>query len=265
MFQDKVQVLWNRKIGPLYYKIGLGCGRGIADADPGQFIMLRLSGRIVPFLRRPFSIHRLIRNEDRTEGIEVLYRVVGECTQKLALLRPGDFVDVMGPLGKGFRIPDGVRRVFIAAGGIGVAPLLFLAFSLRKKQIDPSGCRIFLGGKTKTDLLCGEDFRSLGMAIHPTTDDGSSGEMCFVTHPLEAAVRKEPPEIIYACGPPGMLKCVVGIAEKFKVPCQISIESRMACGIGACLGCAVKGKELTEKYLHVCMDGPVFDAAAIEL
>jgi dihydroorotate dehydrogenase electron transfer subunit len=265
MFQNKVQILWNRKITPLYYKIGLRCGRELADADPGQFIMLRFVDQIVPFLRRPFSIHRLIQTDDRTEGIELLYKVVGECTRKMTFLRPGDAVDVIGPLGKGFGIPDRLQRVFIAAGGIGVAPLLFLAFSLRKKNVDPSGCRVFLGGKTKTDLLCGDDFRSLGMPVHQTTDDGSEGDRCFVTHPLEAAVRKDPPEIIYACGPPDMLKCVAGIAEKFKVSCQISVESRMACGIGACLGCAVRQKGASEKYFHTCLDGPVFDAASLEL
>jgi len=124
---------------------------------------------------------------------------------------------------------------------------------------------VFLGGRSKDDLLCSDDFLHMGMKIHITTDDGSVGNRCFVTHPLEIALEKNLPDIIYACGPLEMLKCVAGISEKHTVPCQISIETIMACGMGACLGCAVERKETSVSYMHVCLDGPVFDVRCIKL
>jgi dihydroorotate dehydrogenase electron transfer subunit len=99
----------------------------------------------------------------------------------------------------------------------------------------------------------------------PTTDDGSEGDQCLLTHPLEEAVRQRPPDLIAACGPPGMIACVGGIASRFGIPCQVSLEATMACGLGACLGCAVKPAGNEESYLHVCKDGPVFDIDAIDL
>lgn len=265
MIQGKVQVLWNNKIGPSYYRIGLKCDRGYSDAKPGQFIMLRLSDQIAPLLRRPFSIHRLITSDGGIKGIEILYKVVGKCTTRLSLCKNGDIVDILGPLGNGFSIPSNYNRIFIVAGGIGVAPMLFLVSFLKEKNIDVSAGKVFLGGRTKDDLLCKDEFLRCGMTVHITTDDGSAGERCFVTHPLETAVKETPPDIIYACGPLQMLKCVVNIAEKYEVPCQVSIETIMACGMGACLGCAVEGKETFAKYMHACVDGPVFDARKLKM
>jgi dihydroorotate dehydrogenase electron transfer subunit len=103
------------------------------------------------------------------------------------------------------------------------------------------------------------------MQVHTTTDDGSAGDQCLVTHPVEIALQESKPDIIYACGPLEMLQCVFGIAEKYQVPCQISMETRMACGLGACLGCAVARREASNQYLHACLDGPVFDTRAIIL
>jgi len=265
MYQEKVQVLCNKKAGPIYYKIGLKCHRGYLDAKPGQFIMLRLVDQTFPLLRRPFSIHKLIINKGAIEGIELLYKVVGECTRKLSGLKNGDVVDIVGPLGNGFIIPDNFHRIFLVAGGIGVAPMLFLASSLQKRNVDPLKCSVFIGGRSKTDLLCVDDFINLGIKVHITTDDGSVGDKSFVTHPLEIEVNKKKPDVIFACGPLEMLKCVVNIAKAHTVPCQVSIETIMACGIGACLGCAVESKETANKYKHACIDGPVFDAKILKL
>jgi len=264
MFQENVQILWNKKIGPSYYCIGLTCHEGYGMAKPGQFIMLRLPAKTAPFLRRPFSIHRIITTDDRATGIELLYKVVGDGTDKLSRCRQGDSADILGPLGNGFSVFDNYQRIAIVAGGIGVAPMLFLAIALQTKGVDLSKCTVFLGGNSTDDLLCRDDFNRLGMRIHITTDDGSTGDQCFVTHPLEMALEKNRADIIYACGPMEMLKCVVGIAAKHKIPCQISIETIMACGMGACLGCAVEKKDDASIYMHACMDGPVFDADALK-
>jgi len=265
MYQEKVQVLWNKKVGPVYYKIGLKCNRGYLNANPGQFVMLHLTGQNAPLLRRPFSIHQLIINKETIEGFEILYKVIGECTQKLSGLKTGDIVDIIGPLGNGFTISDNFNCIYLAAGGIGVAPILFMASFLKKKNVDLLKCKVFNGGRTKTDLLCVDDFNRLGIKVYATTDDGSAGDKGLVTHPLEIEVKKDRPDIIVACGPLEMLKSVVSVAESHSVPCQISIETIMACGIGACLGCAVEIKETQNKYKHACTDGPVFDAKTLKL
>lgn len=258
---EKTQVLWNRRVGSSYYKIDLKCGNKLTAASPGQFVMLRLADRAAPLLRRPFSIHRVIEGE----GIEILYRVVGECTGRLAEVKNGERVDIMGPLGKGFLLPEKSGGIFVVAGGIGVAPMLFLSeYILGKKMAGLSDVKVFLGARSKEDLLCRDDFSNLGLDVMITTDDGSEGDACLITSPVEAALKEKRPGVIFACGPQGMLKCLAGIAEKFNIPCQVSVESVMACGIGACLGCAVEGKD-ESSYLHVCMDGPVFNSREIRL
>jgi len=265
MYQEKVKVLWNSKVGPSYYRIGLTCHEGYSGATPGQFVMLRFPGQMTPFLRRPFSIHKLIPQKDRTLAIELLCKVVGEGTRKLSACKKGDMLDLLGPLGIGFSLSGHYQRVFIVAGGIGVAPMPFLASYLQTKGIDLSKCTVFIGGRSKDDLLCRDDFSRLGMKIHFTTDDGSQGDQCLVTHPLDMASRKRRPDVIYACGPLEMLKCVIGIADNLSIPCQVSIETIMACGVGACLGCAVEKNETPVSYLHTCLDGPVFESGAFKI
>jgi dihydroorotate dehydrogenase electron transfer subunit len=124
---------------------------------------------------------------------------------------------------------------------------------------------VFIGGRTKDDLLCRDDFVQLGLKVETTTDDGSDGDQCLVTHPLAVAVDQRRPDLIVACGPMAMLDCVIGIAEKHHIPCQVSIETMMACGMGACLGCAVEARVDQSGYLHACLDGPVFNAADLKL
>jgi len=260
MFQQRAEVMWNRQLSPLYYRMGLTCSTHYLQAKPGQFVMLGFIQQKDPLLRRPFSIHNLISPDGIIKGFEILYKVVGKATSKLAMQKPGDVVDVLGPLGTGFIVPPQAQRIYIAAGGIGVAPLVFLASHLSQKSIDLAGCQVFLGARTKKDLLCGDEFSRLGIVVHTTTDDGSAGDQCLVTHPLEVAVDRHLPDIIFACGPMDMLACIVDVAEKKGVPCQVSIETMMACGIGACLGCAVEGRTQSSTFLHACMDGPVFDA-----
>jgi dihydroorotate dehydrogenase electron transfer subunit len=226
--------------------------------------MLHLVGQINPLLRRPFSIHRLISKDGTIEALEVLYKVIGKCTKKLSMLVKGDIIDIIGPLGNGFITSHNHNNIFIVAGGVGVAPMLFLA-SYLQKNADLSKCTVFLGGRTKHDMLCKNDFLKLGMKVLITTEDGSAGRKGLVTDILETSIKKNRPDIIYACGPPAMLKSIALISETYLIPCQISIETIMACGIGACLGCVVESKKTPEKYLHACMDGPVFDTTMLNL
>ncbi len=264
MKQEIGKVLWNTIECSGYFRMGLAVSSAYADARPGQFVMIRFCDRMVPLLRRPFSIHRLIETEGGIRGFEILYKVVGQGTERLSECRKGDRLDILGPLGNFFRIPENARRFFIVAGGIGVAPMYFLTDWLRHKGIDLSECTVFIGGRSKDDLLCMNDFFSSGVhTVQIATDDGSAGNRELVTGPLERALRKSRPDMIFACGPLPMLKAVAGIAAEHGLPCQVSIETMMACGMGACLGCAVRKKEDSQKYLHACTDGPVFDAGHI--
>jgi len=260
-----VDVLWNNRVGPRLYNIGLACSPDFASAIPGQFIMLHVADRVDPLLRRPFSIHKLITRQTEVRGIELLYKVVGAGTDIMSRLNRGDGVNMLGPLGNGFYVAEHVKRVFVVAGGIGVAPMPFLIARLLEKSIDSSGCKVFIGGKSKADLLCVEDFTDLGIAVRTTTDDGSFGDQCLVTDPVEIEISRGRPDIIYACGPMQMLSCIIGIAEKHEIECQVSIETMMACGMGACLGCAVARRNDPQKYLHACLDGPVFDARFLDI
>lgn len=266
MNQQTATVLWNHPIGPNYFRLGLGCPRsGYADAVPGQFVMVRGNPSVIPLLRRPFSIAGLIGPGPRPEGIELLYRVIGQGTRHLSGLTPGQSVDLIGPLGRGFKWTAKAKTFYLAAGGIGVAPLLFLAHHLLRKGVEPGNCRLFLGGRTQADLLCREDFASLGVAVTATTDDGSEGLQCLITDPLEEAIQAKAPDLVCACGPHGMLQCVAGIVIRHQVACQLSLETMMACGLGACLGCAVPAADPQEKYRHVCIEGPVFEVNQVAL
>jgi dihydroorotate dehydrogenase electron transfer subunit len=265
MIQTNAQVLWNKKVAPDHYNIGLTCPDNFASAIPGQFVMLQLADRTDPLLRRPFSIHKLITQPGKLRGFELLYKVVGTATDLMSQLRPGDRVNILGPLGNGFFIGGQFRLAYVVAGGIGVAPMPFLISTLLDKSVDRSALSVFIGGKSKNDLLCIQDFIDLGLSVRTTTDDGSSGDQCLVTDPVEAEIAHHKPDIIYACGPMAMLSCVIGIAEKHGVDCQVSIETMMACGMGACLGCAIERRADPSKYLHACLDGPVFNANELNI
>lgn len=263
MVQQRAQVLWNQRVSTAYYRIGLKCRAGLGRIKPGQFVMLRIAEGIDPLLRRPFSIHRPIITDGRIQGIEILYKVVGKGTSLLSQRKRGDRIDVLGPLGSAFLLPEKVQRVFIVAGGIGIAPMVFLAAHLLESGLDPGNLMVYLGGRTKEDLLCVAEFEEMKLTVHTTTDDGSAGDQCLVTLPVESAAAGWRPELIYACGPLEMLKCVIDIAEAHSIECQVSIETRMACGMGACLGCAVAARDIPNHYYHACLDGPVFDTRSI--
>ena len=266
MIQQQATVLWNQQVGPACFRLGLSCPNGYEAAVPGQFVMVQIETTHTPLLRRPFSIFKLIGRPEQPEGVELLYKSVGRGTLRLAQLTPGCSVDLLGPLGRGFQLPAlPAGKSYLVAGGMGVAPIHFLAVHMKMKGLEPGECRLFLGGRSRDELLCREEFAALGMPVTVTTDDGSSGDQCLITDPLEVALKTEPPDGIYACGPHGMLQCVAGLATRFRVACQLSLETMMACGIGACLGCAVPRADGRQGYRHVCSDGPVFRVGDIEI
>jgi dihydroorotate dehydrogenase electron transfer subunit len=263
MHQTRATILYNNNIGPSYFQMGLTWSQ--KPAEPGQFVMVQVSDCAEILLRRPFSISALIKSQDDPVRIELLYKVVGRGTRLLSQCGKNDQLDILGPLGQGFYLKDFSGSHFFVAGGVGVAPIRFLAEYLADLGKDLRSCRLFLGGRSSTDLLCQKEFLRLGVPAILTTDDGSAGDQCLITHPVELALQHSRPKGIFACGPRPMLSCIAGMAQKYRIPCQVSIETMMACGMGACLGCAVASAKNPERYLHACLDGPVFNIDQITL
>lgn len=265
MHQEISVIKYNKPEKPGYFRAGLACVPEYNTARPGQFVTLRLPQFASPLLRRPFSIHRLIKSGDGAAGIEILYRLVGEFTRNLADARPGGRLDLLGPLGHGFTVSKDFGRVALIGGGIGIAPLVFLAESLADAGADLAGALACIGGRTENDILADDVFTQLGMTVVVTTEDGSLGEKGLVVAPLEHWLRTHIPDMIYACGPMPMLRVIGAMAHDKRLPCELSIETMMACGMGACLGCAVKTADAPDGYRHACIDGPVFSASQLLL
>lgn len=260
MPQENAKVIWNKAVSKNTMHMGLDCREACRDVLPGQFVMVRTGSRVDPLLRRPFSVHQAIKEQGEIIGIELLYKVVGSSTERMAGMKEGDELDLVAPLGQGFRLPEGVTKVMLVGGGIGVAPLMYLGSWLVEKGIAPSKIRVIIGGRNRDDVLCAERFSAMGMDVRLTSDDGSVGEKGLVTGLMETAMDQEKPDLVYTCGPHGMLHAVADICERRDTACQVSVETLMACGICACLGCAVHKRNDDGSYMHVCKNGPVFDA-----
>ena len=255
MKQLNVKVTENKRIAKGFYKMRLASAYLAKNSKPGQFVEIKCSEASTALLRRPLSVHRILNG-----GIEVLYEIVGKGTKSLSALEKGDSLDLIGPIGKGFESSGVKRPALLIAGGIGVAPLLSLAEKMAKKKIRPY---VMIGAKTASHILCEKEFKRLGCFVTVATEDGSKGHKGYVTDMMRhlLIVIRCKSSGIYACGPHPMLKAVSHIADTSGIPCQVSMEERLACGVGVCLGCPVKVK--SGGYKMVCKDGPVFDAKEI--
>lgn len=225
---------------------------------PGQFVMLRVKGKDFPFLRRPMSIYSLYPSADDLI-IELLYRVVGKGTFVISRSKPHDEIDILGPLGRGFDIFPNCKRVVLVAGGIGIAPLSFLGHHYRTNIANNPPQIICYVGAQRADLLVGLDrMGEICSDIRISTDDGSKGYHGLVTELFEHDIPlyNNSDSVVYSCGPFPMIKSLAETLRDQTIPCQVSVEERMACGVGACLGCAISVKS---GYKKVCSDGPVFD------
>lgn len=254
-------VISNQQISEQYYKLTLAAEQIAAQAKAGQFVMLQVNKGYDPLLRRPFALHRWHSNGE----IEILYQVRGKGTTLMTQLCPGEYVDILGPLGNGFWLPEDMPQVILVAGAIGVAPLLAWAQELLNKHgVFAKQILVMLGGRTRDDLLAVSDFAALGIDVRVITEDGSLGQAGLVTELLENYLQSFPAPI-FACGPSGMLKAVTVLAQQYDVPCQLSLEAFMACGVGACQGCVIKTKDGQGgfAYQRVCKEGPVFEAKDI--
>ncbi len=252
-YQIKSKILSNKKLGRECYLMEFEAAPIARTAKPGQFIHLRCSDGVVPLLRRPFSIHKVNR---RT--IYILYRLVGRGTEFLAGKKAGEYLDVVGPLGNGFSYSRSkTANSVLVAGGMGVAPLLMLARELIRYQTKVN-ILVLIGARTKKLILCEKDFKDLGIKVKISIE-GSSSRQGVVTDLLGgvlSAGRYPSSTVIYACGPKKMLKKLAEISGRYGITAQASLEGNMACGVGACLGCAISTKT---GYQRVCTEGPVFN------
>lgn len=232
-----------------------------SQAKAGQFLEIRVIDEIQPLLRRPISIYNMDKENDL---VEFIFQVKGKGTEILAKRNVGEELDIIGPLGYGtFEIKD-YNKVAIIGGGIGTYPL----YELAKELKDKSDVTMYMGFRNKELVTLEKEFEEVCNRLVLTTDDGSYKEKGFAINYLKEDIKKERPDIIFACGPLPMLKAVRDLSIAENIQCQISLEERMGCGIGACLGCAVKTAKSPKdapEYIHVCKAGPVFNANEVEI
>ncbi|MGI5838396.1 MAG: dihydroorotate dehydrogenase electron transfer subunit [bacterium] len=241
-----------------YCRLRLAAPALAAEARPGQFVQVRCGATSDPLLRRPLSLHGI----DRGRGeVVLLFNVTGRGTELLSRKEPGETVDLIGPLGNGFRIDPAIRRAVVVGGGIGIAPFPPLLEELAAGGTDVTA---LAGMRTAALLPLCRWLRQPGVKFREATDDGSCGYAGTVTGLLEELLAAGGTELIYACGPRGMLREVARLADRYGVPAQVSLEERMGCGLGACLSCVCQVKT-AEGFAHkrVCQDGPVFAAAEV--
>lgn len=220
------------------------------QAVPGQFVNVQVSLQAAPLLRRPFGVAEV----DADNGtLTMIYRIIGEATQLLAKVEVGNTLSIIGPLGHGFDLK--AKKPLLIGGGLGLAPLVYLA-----KSFCPAPVEILMGGRTEKELFWTEIYENLCEAIHITTDDGTKGTKGTVIALLPQLLATGGYDCVYVCGPEPMMKAVAEAAAAAGVPCQVSLEKYMACGLGACLSCSCGG---VHKRLKVCTDGPVFWAQEV--
>ncbi|MEW6183725.1 MAG: dihydroorotate dehydrogenase electron transfer subunit [Bacillota bacterium] len=253
----EVEVVTQRKVATDCYRLEIYAPEVAAAAQPGQFLMVKTGFTLDPLLRRPLSVNTV----DRTRGlVKILYRVVGRGTSLMAGKKLGRRMNILGPLGNGFTIPSKGSFV-VVAGGLGIAPLLFLVQRLRALGNEVT---VFYGAQNKYQLLLMDELSGLRVNLVTATNNGSSGYKGTVVDLLRAQ-GIPPAEIVYAAGPPPMLKALSGLlGEAGVLWAEVTLEERMGCGVGACRGCAVKiAGEEGPTYKRVCHDGPVFRAEEV--
>ena len=268
--QLSVSVLFKEKLREKIFRLTLTSPLISKKAKPGNFVHIKVGSNGYPLLRRAFSIHRAQKDKN---SFDILFKVVGKGTEILSKVIPGETLDILGPIGNSFSLPQRKKEIMLVAGGMGIAPLWFLFTQLAKifkSEFGSSGqdkLTFFLGAKSKKELLYLEKLKMMGVRLIVSTDDGSLGIKGQVTDVFLNAIKRRNEDhrnlAIYSCGPQMMLEKMSEMAKRLNLSCQISLETHMPCGVGACWGCVVKLKDGT--YKRVCVDGPVFDAREVDL
>ncbi len=270
LYQIRCTVHENPRLARDTYRIRLHAPTLAQAIRPGQFLMLRLPDTTDPLLGRPFALYDTVLDaQGQPAAVDVVYLVIGKMTSRLAQLRPGDTVDAWGPLGNGFPQLDGLEHVGLVAGGIGQTPFLAYVRELlgqrgyggRPARRGVREVSLYYGVRT-ADLAAGvEDFRAAGAVVYLASDDGALGFRGYVTQLLE---QQPPTQHLVGCGPEPMLHALTALAKRWNVPCHVSLETPMACGVGICFSCVTRVRTAGGwDYRRVCVDGPVFDAAEL--
>ena len=268
-------ILENEKIARDTYRLRLKCPSIARQMLPGQFVMLRLPESDDPLLGRPLALYDVVVDASgESMGLDIVYLVVGAMTGRLAECQPGGQLEAWGPLGNGFS-PRACGHLVMVAGGIGQTPFLALAKERLGKQRfgDPPRAASTVArttlcyGARSAEYLAGvDDFAAVGVDVLTSTDDGSAGHHGLVTALLETVFGESSDDCrVVCCGPEPMMEATARIAAARDVPCEVSLETPMACGIGICFSCVAKvlGPDGAWDYKRTCVDGPVFDANRI--
>lgn len=256
-YQENATVTRVEQLSEFNYRLTFKAPLIAESARPGQFVMIRTSIGHDPMLRRPFSVHQILGDGQ----IQIYFKEVGRGTSILAHAKLGETFSIFGPLGRGYKIDPDVPSILVG-GGLGLAPLLLLLKENCRLKSNCDADIVILGGRSIDEvepLL--DDFKEYGVSVRVSTDDGSLGLQGYVSDVLKS-IDMPDDSIVYACGPEPMLAGIAAICHENKIGCQVSVESVMACGMGACLGCSRPDKK--GSYTHVCLNGPVFDAEKLE-
>jgi dihydroorotate dehydrogenase electron transfer subunit len=274
------KILEHRQVAEGTYRVRLACPEIASTAVPGQFVMVRLTGRNDPLLARPLAVYDTFpEGSVAPEAFDLIYTVHGRFTRTLATEPAGRDVAVWGPLGNGFS-PPAVDHLVLVAGGIGQTALLALgkerlgvaAYGSTEQTVARAKRVSFLwGARTAAAFTDLRDFEAAGMEVHLATMDGSTGHHGTVVDLLDARVAADPTgyragvTAIACCGPEPMMEAVSAWSERHQLPCQVSLETPMACGIGICFTCvaAVRDEDGGWDYRRTCIEGPVFDGASL--
>lgn len=244
------------------YKFSLEAKEIVDIAKPGNFIEIRINENLDPFLRRPISIY----NIEKEKGIiEIIFQVKGKGTELLSKKQEGDFIDIIGPLGNGVFKFEKHKNIAVIGGGIGIFPLYELTKEAKELNLNID---TYIGFRNKELVVLEKEFENTSNNLTITTDDGSYKNKGFAIDYLKENLKTKKVGCIYTCGPLPMIKAVKALAEENNIECQISLEEKMGCGLGVCLGCAVKTAESSKEdpqYVHVCKDGPVFESKSVEI
>jgi len=277
MYDETVAVVENRPLTGGHFLLSVHSPRQAQATRPGQFAMVQLPGRSDVLLRRPMSIYDVTpasmkaaapakagKRQPPLQIIQLLYKIVGRGTRLMANLKPGDKVGLLAPLGHGFFTEEYLDKaresdeVLHVAGGIGIAALLLPARDIARAGVRQ---RLFFGGRTRDDLVGLDEFKPMVRTMVLATENGSRGHRGYVTQPLEAFLERNRDKkyLLMVCGPWAMLDASVKLAKKFGHPCLLSMENRMGCGVGVCLGCCIRVEGTGHgAYQRVCTEGPVF-------
>lgn len=260
LYNESAPILANEEAGCNIWLMTVAAPQIAAAARPGQFVHVKVPGMEGHILRRPFGVYAA---DAQAGTVDMMYQVLGFGTNHMTSLAPGDAVEMIGPVGRGWQPPAGCKKALLVAGGVGSAPIHPLACQLAANGVEVVS---ILGAQTAEALVARQRFEAaLGCSPRCSTDDGSFGRAGFCT-PLvqealdEAAAAGAPFDYVACCGPEPLMKLVAAMAERAGVPCEVSLERRMACGVGACLSCVV---DTTSGKKRACVDGPVFPSTEV--